>query len=242
MSGINSSATSKLKKSTHGNSHNNFISEAGRGNLSFVQKVIQNTPINSTDENGKTALNLAAENKQTSVVKYLLENHADPNIRDNGGFVALNHAVKNNDLEMAEVLLQHHADPNVVYNRELITTESTPLMEALNGKIKFVNLLLSYGADPNYQDKYQVTALNNAIAAGMLFFGSYPEIIKTLVAAGADPYFENKYGDILYEMYDGFKPIIISGLNMRKVNDLKKLGTYLSVIPKDLIDLINQNV
>lgn len=70
-----------------------------------------------TNEMGLTPLALAVMMKlpptrrpdQIKVVKYLLENGADPNIRDKGGYCAIDHAAVNQDLELIKLLLEFGA-------------------------------------------------------------------------------------------------------------------------------------
>ena len=60
--------------------------------------------INSTSENGTTALMMAARGNHTDTIKVLLKNGADPNIRNESGGTALKWAVSREYLNAAELL------------------------------------------------------------------------------------------------------------------------------------------
>jgi ankyrin repeat protein len=73
---------------------------------------------NVTNEMGLTPLSLAVmmklpptrRNDQLKVVKYLLENSANPNVRDKGGYCAVDHAAVNQDIEIIKLLLEFGAN------------------------------------------------------------------------------------------------------------------------------------
>jgi uncharacterized protein len=60
--------------------------------------------INSTSDNGTTALMMATRGNHPEAVKVLLKNGADPNIRNEGGGTALQWALAKNREEVAELL------------------------------------------------------------------------------------------------------------------------------------------
>jgi ankyrin repeat protein len=78
-----------------------------------------------------------------TIVRLLLDHHADANIKNNG-ITALQVAILDKNLPVIELLLQRDADPNVV-NKD----GKTPLCYAVKtNNIAKVKLLLEYGADP----------------------------------------------------------------------------------------------
>lgn len=74
--------------------------------------------VNVTNELGCSPLDMCVMMKippdkrkdQLKMVKYLLENGADPNNRDKGGFSAIDQAAINQDLEIIQMLLEHGAN------------------------------------------------------------------------------------------------------------------------------------
>lgn len=73
--------------------------------------------VNVTNEMGLTPLSMAVMMKlpptrrpdQLKIVRYLLENGADPNIRDKGGYCSIDHAAINQDIELIQLLLEFGA-------------------------------------------------------------------------------------------------------------------------------------
>lgn len=151
---------------------------------------------------GQTALMFAAGEGNTDAVKLLLESGAAMNARSKGGYTPLLFAVRNNRLETVKYLLQHGANAN---DR---IPDGTPALSLaiLNADFDLAALLLDAGADPNAPDSrghplHVVVWLHEPGAppdfamngedpqpvprpSGKL---SHLEIVKKLLAKGADP-------------------------------------------------------
>jgi ankyrin repeat protein len=95
----------------------------------------------------------------TEVVKYLLDNGADVNLKNHRNTTALHWAALNNYLEIAKILIEYGADINALDNYE-----STPLMYAVNGKasLELIKLLIDSGADCDLKNKYGKTCYSLA--------------------------------------------------------------------------------
>jgi len=65
--------------------------------------------VDECDTNGTTPLMLAAINGHTSVVKLLLSNSADPNLKNKWRYTALMYAVEKNKVEEVKIFLAHPA-------------------------------------------------------------------------------------------------------------------------------------
>lgn len=78
-----------------------------------------------TNDNGRRALNYAAEFNQAAVVGWLAEHDADVNLANRRGFTPLHHAAEYGSLEAAAELLARHANPNAK-----LPSGSTPLAVA----------------------------------------------------------------------------------------------------------------
>ena len=59
--------------------------------------------IDKRDSYGKTALHCAASAAQANTVKYLLHNHANPNLKDHREEAAIHAAVRTGNVEVVEV-------------------------------------------------------------------------------------------------------------------------------------------
>ncbi len=84
----------------------NLISAAEAGNadllVSYIKKGIR---INISDDFGTTPLMKSAEMGHIEIIKMLLDNGADPQIRDKNGMDALDYARNNNQTDAADLLL-----------------------------------------------------------------------------------------------------------------------------------------
>jgi ankyrin repeat protein len=95
------------------------------------------------------------------------------------GWTPLHLAAHFGSVEAAAVLLARHAD---VHARSRSAEGNTPLHAAIAGRqIEAVRLLIEHGADVNAADADGWTAINIAAHEGV------PEIVESLLAAGADP-------------------------------------------------------
>ncbi len=141
----------------------------------------------------RTPLWWAARGGDIKIGRLLLEAGANPN-RGSGYRMdtdrPLNVAAKNGDLEFVKLLLDNGGGLN------LFGGSMTPLMQAAkNNKLKMVDYLLANGAastpigSGEFDGPYSgLTALNQAVLSGN------PDIIRSILAAGADIDQTNIYG------------------------------------------------
>lgn len=172
--------------------------------------------INYTDEFGYSFLHVSCSKKVIDVVRYLLENDANPNLHSITGVTPLHLA--RDSLIITELLIKHGADVNCVDNHNDTTLHCplnsdvveivlknganvnaednegrTPLMKICdrdclsNDAITFATLFILYGADVNHKDKYEFTPLYWASRQG------HSNIVKLLIYNGADINHTNKY-------------------------------------------------
>jgi ankyrin repeat protein len=69
--------------------------------------------VNSADDNGDTALIIAATESSDEVFQTLVERGANPNARGLNGETALHYVAMNGLLDRAKLLLNHGADPTI---------------------------------------------------------------------------------------------------------------------------------
>ena len=119
----------------------------------------------------------AAEQRNESLVRSLLEGGAAINLPQVDGMTALHWAVYHDDFEMAKLIVGAGADV-AVENRYGVPPLS---MAATNGNANVVTVLLEAGADPNTALRGGETVLMTAARTGSL--GS----VRALLAKGADP-------------------------------------------------------
>ncbi len=116
---------------------------------------------------GNTLLMLTIMNQQIKPFKTLLENKADVNIHNTyEGTSALIEACsfKQYNTKFAEILLQKGANVNDVQTDKTEPDKvKTALMKAAKtGKLDLVVLLVKHGADVNYQNEYEQSALSES--------------------------------------------------------------------------------
>ncbi|MBU1043375.1 MAG: ankyrin repeat domain-containing protein [Candidatus Omnitrophica bacterium] len=155
----------------------NIVSEALAGNKENVQLLLeQGADVNTTFDNGDTALMFAVYKGQIEIVKLLLANSADVNAQSfDLGVTALHVAVRGNNLEIVKLLVEHNARINAVSS-----TGITPLMLAAeNGWLDIARFLIAKKALLNARNNQGDTALMIAANRGHL------EVVKLLIDSGA---------------------------------------------------------
>ena len=70
-------------------------------------------PIDSTDENGYTAIYWATDSNHTDIITELLKNGADVNVQTGHGWTPLHTAADKNNVGIMITLLEHGADSSV---------------------------------------------------------------------------------------------------------------------------------
>ena len=199
--------------------------------LLLVSKFLQadeltaaNLTADATHSNGKTALMLAARDRDRRKVEHLLQQGADVNkFNDNGG-TPIMYAALGGDLEIVKMFLTRGAEVNAVakngwsalmisaakgyidVTKELLNNAAepnlqdvyhwSPLMRAVNeDREKIVALLLATpGTDPNHRGENGVTALHIATVRG------YTHLVELLLQGGADKTIKDHAGRTPYQI------------------------------------------
>ncbi|KAK4694486.1 hypothetical protein P7C71_g3110, partial [Lecanoromycetidae sp. Uapishka_2] len=121
--------------------------------------------VRATNHRGKTALHLAAENDQVSLVKLLLEHGAAPQVRSDGGWTALHNAADKGHLGVVSLLLQGNTDVNTTTSSGMTALH----WAARNGHTAVVKLLLEVeGIKRNSKDSFDITPMLGAAENGHL--------------------------------------------------------------------------
>ncbi len=138
-----------------------------------IDKIVTENPtlINYVEPKyGNTLLKLTIMNQQMKSFKALLERKADVSIHNTfDGTSALIEAcrLKDYDIKFAQMLIEYGANVNDVETGERRngnSTRETPLISAANsGKVEFIELLVKNGADINYKNEFEQSALSESI-------------------------------------------------------------------------------
>ena len=146
--------------------------------------------VNSRDEDGTTALALAANHNNLAMAELLLSKGANPDLANELGIGPLSLAISNASAPMVALVIGRGANPDVA--RE---NGETPLMTAARmGQVETMKLLLSRGANVNARDKkFGQTAL--------MWAAGHPDIVDLLVKHGADVRTVTTTWDVKYTIY-----------------------------------------
>ncbi|XP_056643167.1 ankyrin-3-like isoform X1 [Diorhabda sublineata] len=176
--------------------------------------------VNATDECGYSPLHLSAEHGYTEVVRLLLASGAKVNYREDTDEEfprttkcdePLRLAIRNKHMDIAKMLLEHGADPN---KRYFFGSEIN-----LVNDLEFLELLLTFGANPDSRDRSGLTPLMKAVRQpqGM-------EAVLLLIKYGADV---NAMADERHDYRTVLHYAVLSG-NYEIVNLMIKQGAKLN--------------
>jgi ankyrin repeat protein len=164
-----------------------FIKAAHDGDLGRIQYYIkQNIDVNITDNNGDTALMLAAWKRDFNVVKELLANGAEIDKANKYGNTALMLAAGKDNLDIVKELIANGDEIDKANNMGYTAL----LFAAIEGKSNVVKLLIAHGAEIDKADNDGWTALIHTADNGHL------DIAKELLNAGSDLLLNPKEGSI----------------------------------------------
>jgi len=172
---------------------------ARTGNVDTVKSLLAHgADVNAKESaRGQTALMWAVAEKHPEVARLLIDRRADVHARSTSGFTPLLFAAQQGDLDSARMLLEAGANVN-----EAAPEDGSALVVATHsGHEALALFLLEKGADPNAADAYGVTALHYTVlkglarvsgvrpisGAGYLYRPNMPELVKALLAHGANP-------------------------------------------------------
>ncbi len=184
---------------------------------SFLVPLLENgADINQPNEIGERVLVMLSEKASPDMIAFLLEEGAEVNATNHYGLSALMQAVRNKQEKTVELLLKAGANPNLTTQdqpaailqgrptveifRQLITAGATVDKRDIAGNTALhwasahgdeaaVTFLLKAGADVNAVNNTGNTPLLEAIN-----HPSRPEVVRLLLAHGADPHVKNNFG------------------------------------------------
>lgn len=167
------------------------IHEAAKdGDLAKVRQLVEadRTLAGSEDNERNTPLSLAAQNGRFEVVRFLLSQGADPNVRNRGGGSPLHLAAVAGHAEVVAALLDGKADLEIRDGQR-----NTPLAAACMRGVKpaVAKLLIGRGANVRVRNQWGQTPLH--YASGGL--GHDLELVELLIAKGADVNVRGRRGE-----------------------------------------------
>lgn len=146
---------------------------------------------NPRDGHGRTPLLVAGHGGHRAVADLLLKRGADPLAMDSRRYDLITIAAVRNDPAMLRLAISGGGDPRAVTS----PYDGTALIAAAHlGHVEPVRILVAAGAPLDHVNNLQWTALLEAVILGD-GGPNYVEIVKILLAAGADPNRSDGQGD-----------------------------------------------
>ncbi|MDQ0642959.1 ankyrin repeat domain-containing protein [Microbacterium murale] len=160
-----------------------LLAAASTGDVEGVRTALRDgADLETRGENGMTALIIAAKANHVEAARTLIEAGADVNAQDDIQDSAYLYAGARGHDEILRLTLESGAD--LSSTNRFGGTALIPASE--RGLLSTVQILLDAGVDPNHVNNLDWTALHEAIVLGD---GSdaYVEVVRALLAGGADP-------------------------------------------------------
>lgn len=167
-----------VSAATLGNAPSKLLDAVKTGDRnSAIALIQQKADINAAEPDGTTALMWASRRDDLDLADRLIKAGADPKPANRYGVTALSLACLNGSGPMIEKLLNAGADPNATGPED-----ETPLMTVAHvGSVPAAKALIAHGAKVDARESWHgETALMWAAAQ------KHTEMIRTLIAAGAD--------------------------------------------------------
>jgi hypothetical protein len=144
-----------------------------QGHCAGVHRMLQaGIPVDIQNRSERTALAVAVNSNNETLVRYLLGAHANPRASNPFGFTPLQEAAMNGFAPIMRLLIEANADPGDL---------NAALPRAVyGGNLACVTLLLDLGVDVNRLDRFGMSVLTSAAVEGD------DAMVRLLLARGAD--------------------------------------------------------
>ena len=158
-----------------------FFSAVQSGNIEEARIALHNTNVNVQAPDGTSALHIAVSAKHREMVRFLLEQGASCELRDKVNTVPLHRTAQTNDVESARLLIEAGTPVDVkgFTSRDGSAQSTTLILAAEMGSLELVEFLVKEGANINYVNNFERTALFWARKAGK------DRVAQYLVSQGA---------------------------------------------------------
>ena len=154
----------------------------------MVERLVESHPqdvnsLNNQGGDGGSPLHAALRKGHSDIALFLLDHHADPNVKDNRCQTPLHIASHEGYTEAIQSLMTRGVDPNAKDSKN-----ETPLTVASrHGRLEAIQLLLHHGADANHQGSFGQTPLHIASKNG------HHEVARLLLNNGANSNAQEQY-------------------------------------------------
>ncbi|KVH93767.1 Ankyrin repeat-containing protein [Cynara cardunculus var. scolymus] len=193
-----------------------------RGDDLLLQKLLKRgLDPNESDNNGRTALHIAASKGNANCVHLLLDYGADPNSRDSEG-----------NVPMWEAILGNHEPVTGILKDNGATVSSGDIgqfacIAAEQNKLDVLKQIISFGGDVTLQKNNGSTALHVAVCEGNI------EMVQFLLSQGADIDKPDDHGWTPRDLADqqGHHEIRNLFLSVKQTDDYSQLMKTSSLMP-----------
>jgi ankyrin repeat protein len=161
-------------------------SAAGCDDKDCIELIARKVSVNAADDEGTTALMIAANYGHTECIKTLIRLGADIEAKDHEGINALVYTIMGNKLECMNLLIEEY---QVTIEATTNNSFSALIMAAQFGRLNCLKSLLDHGA--------QIDAATNKDGnTALIVAASYGnnKIVRELIARGANVNQTNRYG------------------------------------------------
>jgi len=145
--------------------------------------------VNQPDNEGITALILAAQKRNSKTIIHLLQNNANIGIKDKQGLTALMWATKQSCLSCVSELIKHGANPETTSN-----VGNNSFMLAAKKSDEILKMIISEETDLTVRNQQSLTALMLAV------INDCADCVKTLITHGANPKRRNSKGQDSFDL------------------------------------------
>ena len=180
-----------------------------RGDSETVKSLLEKSYVDIKSRRGKTPLIIASAQGYKDIVEWLIDQGAFVDAQDNDGYTALMLAGLHGNKSIVSLLLSKEAKvdiksyiyrSNAYWGNEFKGAGDTALLFAsAGGYPEIVELLLDYGADVNFQNKFGETALIKASTRVLIqnrkeVYRRYVETVRVLLNNKADAHIKDWIG------------------------------------------------
>ncbi len=142
----------------------------------------------------KTALMEAVEKKNTTLIKFLQENGADPQYKSTDGVSAMDIAIESSNIDIVKLFIKYFNEKEDLLFKILRKKQQ-------ENRVELVEMLLKYGADANLKDTItinQPTFLMAAVSNAFIEKDKQLGIVKLLLENGANVNVRNNSGQTAF--------------------------------------------
>ena len=164
-----------------------FAIAVATGNTIKVRTILrQGIDINAANSEGEPAILVAVKNNDRMMLRLLLENNAELNIKNKKGYTILMYTFAAQKFEMSKILLSHGGLGD--FNYQYKDGKTALMLAIIKKNRRIIKSVMKFRQNFNIRDTFGNTALVYAAGLGL------SDVVRTLLKKGADPTIPRKDG------------------------------------------------